>query len=79
MSSPPKLRPPRIPPQNRGTILILSVLVLTFGIWTMISGRIGRDPAPIVGTPAIVLGAVIAGFAAAMIGIAWSERGRTDP
>ena len=78
MSDLPKPRAPRIPPQNRGFILVMTPLVLAYGVWSMVTARIGRGTSPIEGTPAIVLGAVIAGFAIAVFAIAWSERGSTD-
>lgn len=70
-------RPPRIPPQNRTMILLMTPPVFAFGVWTMVSGRIGRGPSPIEGTLAVVLGAVFAGFAVAGFAIAWSERSST--
>jgi hypothetical protein len=56
-------RPPRIPPRGRAGVFVPSPFVLAYGVWAMISGRIGRGPTPIEGTPAVVLGAVFAAFA----------------
>jgi hypothetical protein len=78
MEEPPKGRTPRIPPQNRVPVLVITPLFVAYGIWSMVSGRIGRGTSPIEGTPAILLGAVIAGFGVAMFAIAWSERGSTE-
>jgi hypothetical protein len=75
MDHPPKGRPPRIPPRGRVGVFALTPLVFAYGVWAMVSGRIGRGPSPIEGTPAIILGGVIAAFAVALFGIAWSERG----
>jgi hypothetical protein len=72
-------RPSRIPPESRGPILVMTPLVLAFAVWVMISGRIGRGPTPIEGTPAILLGAVIATFAVALFVVAWVERGKSRP
>ena len=73
-----KERSPRIPPQGRVGVLVMTPLVCAFGVWAMISGRIGREPAPIEGTPAVILGAVIAAFAVALFDVAWAERGVAD-
>jgi hypothetical protein len=78
MSEAPKTRTPRIPPESRGVLFVITPWILAFGVWSMVTARIGRRPSPIEGTPAIVLGAVIAGFAVALFAIAWAERGSTD-
>jgi hypothetical protein len=59
--------------------LALTPLIFAYGIWVMVSGRVGRGPMPIEGPLAVALGALFAAFAFALFLIAWSERGRIDP
>jgi hypothetical protein len=51
----------------------MSPVVLIFGLWVMITGRIGRGPAPIQGPLAIALGAIFTAFAAVLFVVAWRE------
>lgn len=66
----------RIPPDSRVPVLFISPFVLAYGVWVIITGRIGRGPSPIEGPLAILLGAVFVAFSSIVFVIAWIERGK---
>lgn len=68
-------RTPRIPPGNRGVVIVLSPFIVAYGVYVMITGRIGKGPAPIEGPLAMILGGIFAIFGVTVFAIAWSERG----
>jgi hypothetical protein len=59
-------------------MFVITPMILAFGVWSMVTARIGRRPSPIEGTPATVLGGVIAAFAIALFAFAWADRASTD-
>ena len=75
----PTKKPPRIPPQGRGVILALSPLIVAYGLWVVVTRRVGRGPTPIEGPAAVVLGLLFILFAATLFAIAWAERRSADP
>jgi hypothetical protein len=65
-----------LPPESRRPLLMMTPPILAFGIWVMVTGRVGRGPSPIEGTLAIIIGAVFATLAVTIFVIAWAERAK---
>jgi len=59
---------------SRQMIAILTPFIFVYGVYTMLTGRVGRGPMPVEGPPAVLIGLVFSAFAVGMFLVGWRCR-----